>query len=80
MWVCSARVLDRIRDALEKDGTKVFGLRTPAFIEVNDGGDNSGVVTVSAIRTSHSQDVGSDVLKQIRFWVKQEGLDQVVKV
>jgi len=84
LGLSSARVASRINDVPEKDRNRLFGLDESVLVEVNIGEDNSGVVVVSAILTSHPKDVGKEraesVLRQIRFWVQQEGLDKQVKV
>ena len=84
LGLSSARVASRIKDVPEKDRNMLFGLDESVLIEVDIGEDKSGVVIVSAIRTSHSKDVGKEraesVLRQIRFWVQQERLDEQEKV
>ena len=77
--VCSVRVLHHIKDILMEQGNAVFAVDKYVLIEVETEGVQPSVV-VYAIRSHSKKDAGKTVLTQIRFWLKQQGLDKFVKV
>ena len=73
----SERVVARVGEALARQGSGAFGLgpRDGVLVEADRA---AGRIVVQALRTRERPALGREVLGQIRFWLRQEGLDQFV--
>ena len=74
----SGRVVALVRAALSREGSAAFGLgpRDGVLVEADAA---AGRVAVRALRTRERPALGREVLGQIRFWLRQQGLDRFVE-